>query len=157
MKQVPKNQTLYYGFSKPREAHHDADLYRLYQKAINQITQNGGKNARVILDSELKRIVYRDLARAKRERSTPDIAAIAERHRLKVIHGKIPVPDLRIEFETPDREPARVDLELATEHYRFRNCAKSWCGIRHICASRGTNNLHRVMDDRELVAEIMSL
>ena len=86
--------------------------------------EKGGKNIRVVLDSELKRVVYRDLARAKREANSPDTAAIAERHGLKVIRGKIPVPDLRIEYETVDHEQARVVLELATEHYRFRNLAQ---------------------------------
>ena len=49
---------------------------------------------------------------------------IAERHGLRVVRGTIPVPDLRIEYETADGEPARLDLELATEHYRFRNIAQ---------------------------------
>jgi hypothetical protein len=32
-----KGQVLYHGFTKPREANHDADLYRLYQKAAEKI------------------------------------------------------------------------------------------------------------------------
>jgi len=155
---VPKNQALYYGFSKPREAHHDADLYRVYQKAADQITKKGGKNIRVVLDAELKRVVYRDLARAKRDTNSPDTAAIAERHGLKVIRGKIPVPDLRIEYESADRDPARVDLELATEHYRFRNLAqKANAGFSMYARADELSKLRRVMDDRELIAEIMSL
>jgi len=43
---------------------------------------------------------------------------IAARHGLEVVRGKVPVPDLRIEYETRDGEAARVDLELLTEHYR---------------------------------------
>jgi hypothetical protein len=35
-----KDQALYFGFAKPREAHHDADLYRLYQKAADKIRRN---------------------------------------------------------------------------------------------------------------------
>jgi len=38
--------------------------------------------------------------------------------------GQIPVPDIRIEFEARDGERARVDLELATSHYRGRNLAE---------------------------------
>ena len=155
---VPKNQKLYYGFSKVRESHHDADLYRLYQKAIDHITEKGGMNARVVLDSELKSIVYRDLARAKRNQNSPDAAAVAERHGLKLIRGKIPVPDLRIEYETHEHEQARVDLELATEHYRFRNLAqKVAAGFSMYARADELSNLRRVMDDRELVAQIMSL
>ena len=155
---VSKNQSIYYGFSKHREAPHDADLYRVYQKAADQITQNGGKSIRVVLDSEFKRIVYRDLARAKQNINSVDIAAIAERHALKVVRGKIPVPDLRIEYETADREQARVDLELATEHYRFRNLAqKASAGFSMYARADELSKLRRVMDERELLVEIMSL
>src|SRR5713226_5996670 len=36
-----KGQALYHGFTKPREANHDADLYRLYQKAAAEIERKG--------------------------------------------------------------------------------------------------------------------
>ena len=155
---VAKKQKLYYGFSKLRESHHDADLYRLYLKTIDNIVRKGGKNVRIVLDSELKRILYRDLARAKRDKDSTDTAAIAQRHGLKVIRGKIPVPDLRIEYEISDREQVRVDLELATEHYRFRNLAqKVGAGFAMYARADELTNLRRVMDERELVAQIMSL
>jgi hypothetical protein len=41
-----KDQALYFGFAKPREADHDADLYRLYQKAAEKIDRGGGRNLR---------------------------------------------------------------------------------------------------------------
>lgn len=155
---VPKNQAIYYGFSKLREADHDADLYRLYHKALDQIGQKDGKCTRVILDSELKRIVYRDLARARRASNSPDFAGIAERHGLKLIRGTIPVPDLRVEYETADRQQARVDLELATEHYRFKNLVKkASAGFSMYARPDEVSKLRRVMDERELIAEIMSL
>jgi hypothetical protein len=124
-KSAPKDQALYHGFTKPREAHHDADLYRLYQRSLEKIAREGGTNVRVILDSELKKNLYRDLARAERMGNSGDAKTeIAERHGLRVVRGKIPVPDLRIEYQTSDQEHARVNLELATEHYRFRNIAQ---------------------------------
>lgn len=49
-KSVPKNQAIHYGFTKPREAHHDADLYRMYYTAAEKIERQGGRNLRVILD-----------------------------------------------------------------------------------------------------------
>ena len=110
----PKDKSTYYGFVKPKETHHDADLYRLYQKEANRIPDQGGKNLRVILDFELKKNLYRDFATFGAE-SRQEIAA---RHGLQVVGEKIPVPDLRIEYETREGEMARVDLELATEHYR---------------------------------------
>jgi hypothetical protein len=37
--------------------------------------------------------------------------------------NKIPIPDLRIEYETREGDAARVNLELVTEHYRGRHVA----------------------------------
>jgi len=31
---------------------------------------------------------------------------------------RIPFPDMRIEYDTPDGERARVDIELVASHYR---------------------------------------
>jgi hypothetical protein len=69
---TPKDQALYHGFTKPREAHHDADLYRLYQRGLEKIAREGGTNIRVILDSELKKNLYHDLARAARNGNSGD-------------------------------------------------------------------------------------
>lgn len=158
-KSAPKDQTLYHGFTKSREAHHDADLYRLYQRGLEKIAREGGTNIRVILDSELKKNLYRDLARAERKGNSSDTKSeVAERHGLRVVRGKIPVPDLRIEYETPDQEHTRVDLELATEHYRFRNIAqKVRAGFSIYARAQDASNLRRVLDQHELTAEILSL
>jgi len=158
-KSAPKDQALYHGFTKPREVHHDADLYRLYQRGLEKIAREGGTNIRVILDSELKKNLYRDLARAEQRGSPADAKSkIAERHGLRVVRGKIPVPDLRIEYETPDQEHTRVDLELATEHYRFRNIAqKVRAGFSIYARAQDASNLRRVLDQHELTAEILSL
>jgi hypothetical protein len=40
---VPEDQTIYSGLVKPKEADHDADLYRLYHKAAGEIARKGGK------------------------------------------------------------------------------------------------------------------
>ncbi len=58
-----KGQVLYHGFTKPRETNHDADLYRLYQKASEKIEEQGGRNLRVVLDYEMKKRLYHDLAK----------------------------------------------------------------------------------------------
>ena len=157
-KTVQKGQVLYHGFTKPREADHDADLYKLYQRGLENAGQHGGKNIRVILDSELKRTLYRDLARAGEQGQGETKSAIAEHHGLRVVRDTIPVPDLRIEYETADGEPARLDLELATEHYRFRNIArKVLAGFSIYARSQDAQNLRRVLDQREITAEILNL
>jgi hypothetical protein len=62
---VPEDQTIYSGLVKPKEANHDASLYRLYQKVAGEIERNGGKVIRVQLDYELKEKLYRKLGKAE--------------------------------------------------------------------------------------------
>lgn len=151
---VPQDQSLYSGFVKPREANHDADIYRLYQKEAARIEASGGKNLRVVLDFELKKKLNRDFATF----GTESREQIAARHGLRVVNGKIPVPDLRIEYETRDGDQGRVDLELATEHYRPRQLAeKVHAGFSIYASSGEADRLRRVLDQRDLTAEILTL
>jgi hypothetical protein len=83
---------------------------------------------------------------------------IAEGHGLQPVRGKIPLPDLRIEYETREGEVAHVDLELATEHYRGRNLAeKVRAGFSIYAHAQDAAGLRRVLDQKELTAEILSL
>ncbi|HSY63020.1 MAG TPA: hypothetical protein VK829_00395 [Terriglobales bacterium] len=151
---VPREQSVYYGFVKPREANHDADLYTLYNKEIARILKEGGRNPRVILDFELKRKINRDVAKLGRE-ARPEIA---RSHGLRVVRGRIPVPDVRIEYEKPDGQMARIDLELVTEHYRGRSLADKVKAGFSLYTPRGEGDrLRRVLDGQELTAEIFSL
>ena len=154
-----KQQAIYHGFTKPREAHHDADLYRLYQKEAARIERQGGRNLRVVLDYDLKKRLYHDLAKLGEDRHSADSKrTVAERHGLRVVRGKIPLPDVRIEYETRDGERARVDLELATGHYRGRTLAeKVRAGFSIYAHADEASKLRRVLDQRELTAEILSL
>lgn len=111
---------VYAGWAKPRELVHDASLYRMFQLEAERIAAAGGTIQRVALDDELKRDLY---ATANRE-DHPSAAArqarlveLARDEGLPVIDGHVLLPDLRIEYETATGERARVDLELATDHY----------------------------------------
>ena len=96
---LPEDQEIYHGLLKPREARHDADLFRLYQKESSRIERMGGKPLRVILDYELKRDLNRNLAKLAPEKDNAEAKElIAEKHGLRVVDGKIPVPDVRIEY-----------------------------------------------------------
>lgn len=154
-----QRQALYSGFVKPRDAHHDADLYRLYQKAAQKIARGGGRSLRVVLDCEFKKRVYHDLAKLGPGRNSAENQRnVAERHGLQVVMGKIPLPDLRIEYDTPEGERARVDIELATGHYRGRTLAeKVRAGFSIYAHAEDISNLRRVLDQHELTAEILSL
>ncbi len=161
-KVVSSSQTTYHGLKKPKEAFHDADLYRLYHKVSDEIESRGGKVLRVKLDYEMKQELYSRIARAtadkRRDRETLR-EEVAGRYHLKVVSGRIPIPDLRIEYVNEnDNEIQRRDLELATEHYRPRGLAEKARAGFELYARRGeTDRLRRIRDDRELSAAIFSL
>lgn len=51
-----------------------------------------------------------------------------------MIRGKIPLPDLRIDYETAEGDLAKVDLELATEHFHGAQAAtKGKAGFKILC------------------------
>jgi hypothetical protein len=56
---VGKEHAFYHGFFQPREAHHDADFFRLYQKTAKKINGQRGPNVRAVLDYQLKKHLYR--------------------------------------------------------------------------------------------------
>jgi hypothetical protein len=157
--QLPDDQPIYHGLVKPREVKHDADFYRLYQKEATRIERNGGRPVRVLLDYELKRNLNRDLALLGPEKDDPDRKSqVAEKHHLHVVNGKIPVPDLRVEYETPELELRHVDLELATRDYRSRAMAqKAAAGFSLYGRSEDVSRLRRVLDEREITAGILTL
>src|SRR5208283_399444 len=157
--QLPDDQPSYHGLVKPREVKHDADLYRLYQKAVARIERSGGRPVRVLLDYELKRNLNHDLALLGPEKDNLDRKGeVAEKHGLQLVDGKIPVPDLRVEYETPELELRHVDLELATRDYRPRAvAAKAAAGFSLYGRSEDASRLRRVLDEREITAEILTL
>jgi hypothetical protein len=125
---VSRDQATYHGLKKPREASHDADLYRLYNKVSDEIESRGARVLRVRLDYEIKDELYSRIARTAKEKGRkPEAvrAEVAERYHLKVVSGKIPIPDLRIEYVNEnDNQIQYRDLELATDHYRPRGLSE---------------------------------
>jgi len=154
-------QALHQGFVKPREARHDAMIYRLYEKVAAKIEREGGTKLRVVLDYELKRELYRELAKLKalppaEQESRRE--AIAKEHGLKVVNGKIPLPDLRIEYEMREHEQARVDLELATKDYRASHLAeKGKAGFSVYAPASDADRVRAAVQDPHLISEILSL
>ena len=157
--QLPDDQAIYHGLLKPREAKHDADLYLLYQKEAARIERSGGRPVRVILDYEIKRNLNRDLALLGPEKDDPDRKAeVAEKHGLAVVNGKIPVPDMRVEYEDAELLLQHVDLELATREYRPRSLAeKAMAGFAIYGRAEDAPRLRRILDERELTREILTL
>jgi hypothetical protein len=157
--QLPDNQPIYHGLVKPREVKHDADLYRLYQKEAARIVRDGGRPLRVLLDYELKRSLNRDLALLGPDKDNSDRKnEVAARHGLQLVNGKIPVPDMRVEYETAELDVRHVDLELATRDYRPRSLAeKVAAGFSMYSRPEDASRLRRILDERELTAGILSL
>ena len=155
---VPKEQALYDGFVKPKELAHDAQLYRLYQRIATEIEMNGGSVRRVILDYELKEQLYRDLNRASASGREQHRLQVAHGHGLKVVGGRIPIPDLRIEYENDAQEIERIDLELATREYRSQGlAAKARAGFHLYARHQDVDRLRRVMNQQEITARIFAL
>jgi hypothetical protein len=156
---VPKSQALYAGFVKPRELAHDADLYRLYQKVASEIERSGGTVRRVVLDYELKEELYRALSKVDPAKDPAyERMYVANRHGLKVVDGKVPIPDLRIEYETETRDIEHVDLELATREYRSQGMAtKARAGFHLFARHQDMPRLRRVLNEQELSARIFTL
>ena len=152
-------QAIYYGFVKPKEARHDAELYRLYQKVAGEIERSGGKVRRVILDLELKKDVYQALSRIRPDRDQAyERISIANRFDLKVVGDKIPIPDLRIEYEDDSREVHRLDLEVATRDYRPHGLGeKAKAGFHLFARPQDHDRLRRVLDSQEITARIFAL
>jgi hypothetical protein len=158
---VPEDQSIYSGLVKPKEADHDADLYRLYHKAADDIERKGGKVLQVQLDYKLKEKLYQRLGRAQArgDRETQRLKeTFARDMNLPVVQGKVSFSDLRIEYETQEREIARLDLELATRHYHAGHLVeKAHAGFQLYARSEDTAGLRRVRDEREITVAILSL
>lgn len=152
------DQSIYSGIVKKRELRHDAALYDVYQKEAQKISKSGGAAKRIVLDFELKRNVNRQLAKirnlspAERERQRKEIA---DAHELKIVNGKIQIPDVRIEYESRDQEQCKVDLECVTGHYKAEQiAAKRAAGFKLYNQDYRGRSAERGED---LVGEVISL
>ena len=158
---ISDHQVFHRGFLKQREANHDAALYRVYQREAEHIRDAGGRITRVVLDSELKQSINRKLANIHSLPADEQRRArhgIAEKHGLTVVSGKIALPDLRLEYETADREQTKIDIELLSGDYRPSQVAtKARAGFRMYALSQDAARLRPALQDPELMQEILSL
>lgn len=154
------SQKFFSGFVKPAEVRHDAAIYRMYQVEAERIRRSGGRVTRIVLDYELKQKVYAPLAKAK---ALPPLeyarrqAEIAAQNGLKVVQGKILLPDLRIEYLDQSGGRAHVDLEYATDHYRGSQMrGKAEAGFKFYAPADSAARLTSAFDP-EYAVEIFSL
>ncbi len=158
---LPQEQRLYHGFVKPKELDHDADLYKVYQKAAEDIRKDGGRLTRVRLDFELKESINRAKEAAGRltenERSHL-LAAVAKEQGLTVDDGTIHLPDIQVEYQTRDGQLERENLELVSRNYREDGIrGKAAAGFRIYARSSDSNRIRRALHDTGLLREVLSV
>jgi hypothetical protein len=158
---LPKGQRIYHGIVKPRELDHDADLYKVYQKAVREIQEKGGKPLRVRLDFEIKESINREKEAAghlPEEMGRRWLRAVAEEHGLTMDGTTIHLPDIQVEYETPDGRIERENLELLSRNYREEGIrGKAAAGFKIYARTQDTNRIRRALHDTGLVREVLSV
>lgn len=156
-----EEQRLYHGFLKPRELDHDADLYKVYQKAASELRQKGGRPLRVRLDFELKQEINRAKEAARklsREERAALLRALAEENGLRAEGTSIHLPDIQIEYETQDGRIARENLELLSQNYREEGLrTKASAGFKIYARAGDASRIRRALNDTGLVREVLSV
>lgn len=161
--ELPTDQRVYSDLVKPREAEHDAQIYRAYLKELNSIEKAGGRNVRVRLDFELKAQIYRSVYLARKaapDRDLQDIKKeVAEQFHLHVHKDKVVVPDARLEYDMPNGGTGQVDIEVATAAYRHSHiAAKARAGFKMYISNGDIGRLGAaVQDDHDLMSEILDI
>jgi hypothetical protein len=157
------DQRLYHGLVKPREAEHDAQIYRAYLKEAGRIEKAGGGILRVELDFELKSKVQKAMHAAHKsdpERDMNEIRReVAEQHKLPYIRDKIEIPDARIHFDVDQgAQTAFSDIEVVTAAYRPGHMrAKSQAGFRVYASASDRSRLATIEDEQHMLDWVMDL
>ena len=127
---------------------HDTAIYRACGRERQRLLEQGAAIRCVRLDNELKSAVARrsESARAKDGRRAAD----AERHHAATelglpvdAQGRVLYPDAQIEYTGPDGRSDRVNIEVASGHYRAASVrAKANAGFRlHASGAAGARVL----------------
>lgn len=158
------DQKLYHGLVKPREAEHDSQIYRAYQKEWERIEKEGGSNPRVRLDFELKSEVQKAIYAARKEDPERDLDEIkqqvAAEQELPVVDGQIQIPDARIEYDQDQgSRTGYSDIEVVTAAYHPSHLrAKAQAGFRTYASGRDAASLTaRIEGEHHLMDHILDL
>ncbi len=154
-------QRIYYGFVKPKEIDHDADLYKVYQKFVQEIQEGSGKPLRVRLDFELKERVNRAKEEGRRlsekERAIL-LRAVAQENGLTIKGATIQLPDIQVEYETREGKIERENLELLSQNYREDGIrGKVAAGFKIYVRNGEGNRIRRALQDTGLIREVLSV
>ena len=157
-------QKLYHGLVKPREAEHDSQIYRAYQKEWQKIEKEGGSNPRVLLDFELKSQVQKAIHAARKAEPERDMnevkQQVAAEQQLPLVDGQIQIPDARIEYELDQGSRTGFsDIEVVTAAYRPSHLrAKEQAGFHTYVSGRDAASLsHKIEGEHHLLDSILDL
>jgi len=161
VKALPAGQAAYHGFVRSKDIEHDADLYKVYQRAVQQIEHQGGKPLRIRLDFELNEFIKRAKLAARR---LPDeirerwLEAVASEHGLTMKGKTIHLPDLQLEYQSSSGRIERENLELVSRNYREQDIrAKAASGFTMYARTGDTSRVRRALRDAGGLREIYAI
>ena len=131
------------GLAKPAEIRHDATVYRAARSEIAKLEKSGATVKRIQLDYEMKSRVAKiaEQARAKQGGKAAHDAKLEAARQMNLPvggDGKIHYPDARIEYESEQGSPGRVDVEVTTDSYRSKSLqAKLSAGFKLYANGQG--------------------
>ncbi len=129
------NQRTWSGLVKRSELSHDTEVYRACGSERRRLADQGATVMRVRIDSELKSAVARHSERARvqegKEAADATRRRMAEELGLPIDEqGRVLYPDAQIEYTDQHGHNGRVNVEVASNHYRDKAIvAKSAAGF----------------------------
>ena len=128
---------------------------------VDDIQRQGGKITKVRLDFELKGAVNRDREAAGK---LPEgqrrawLKTVVEQRGLTIKGGTIQLPDIQIDYETPEGTIAHANIELVSENYRGDAIrSKAGAGFKVYARVGDSNRVKRALQDTGAVEEILSI
>ena len=120
---LDRDQRAWSGIGRKTDLVHDVAIYRAVQEHRAQLVDGGARVTRIRLDAELRGIVARrsEEARVRAGKGAADAARreAARELGLPVLEdGKVLHPDAQVEYLDPAGDVGRVNIEIATEHYK---------------------------------------
>ena len=124
---LDRDQQTHAGLVKRGELSHDTAIYRAARIEQAKLTKQGAVLNRVRIDAEMKKQIARagETARASGGKAAADAARFqaAEDMGLPVRDGEVLYPDAQLEYTDAEGRTGRVNIEIATEHYRIGGIA----------------------------------
>ena len=120
---LDRDQQTHAGLVKRGELSHDTAIYRAARIEQAKLTKQGAVLNRVRIDAEMKKQIARagEAARARGGKEAADAARFqaADDLGLPIKDGQVLYPDAQLEYTDAEGRTGRVNIEIATEHYRI--------------------------------------